>query len=97
MATVKQYSLNLWKVQKVVMKKLGLDVTWGGPADKISAMGSDVMLAVLIKMLVDKGIVTDAELNAAYTAVASATFPPVIWPAPPPMGEGDPADPDLGA
>lgn len=96
MATVKQYSRNLWTVQKTIMRKLGLDVLWGGPEDKIRAMSGDVMLGTLIKLLTDKGVLTDAELNAAYTAVAAFDFP-VIRDGPlPPLGEGDPADPDLG-
>lgn len=96
MATVKQYSLNLWKVQRTVMKKLGLDIAWAGPAEKVPAMASAVMLATLVKILTDKGVVTDAELNTAYTTVRDADFP-IVWPAPPPMGEGEPEDPDLGA
>lgn len=96
MPTVKQYSLNLWKVQKVIMSKLGLNVSWSGPEDKARAMTEDIMLGTLLKVLVDKGLVTDAELNAAYTTVATATFPPGVWAPPPPLGEGDPADPDLG-
>lgn len=96
MATIKQYTTNLWRVQKVVMRKLGLAVAWSGSEEKIRALGSDVLLATLLKILVDKGVMTDGELNAAYLAVANADFPVIKDQAFPALGEGEPADPDLG-
>lgn len=97
MATLKQYTRNLWQVHRTVAGKLGLNVTWGEPEQRVLVIADDVMLAVLLKLLVDKGLVTDAELNAAYNAAASAALPkqPPVVAAP---GEDEaPAEPDLGA
>lgn len=97
MATVKQYTANLWKAHKVVCRKLGMDVSWGDPGERVRVVSSDVMLAGLLKILVDKGVISDADLTAAYTAITNATFPvlpPVGYPN---FAEGDvAADPDLG-
>lgn len=97
MATVKQYALNLWKAQKVVVRKLGMDITWGGPADRVRFISDDIMLAGLIKILVDKGVITDADLTSAYNAITNMAFPslPVV-PRPDLDGGGAADDPDLG-
>jgi hypothetical protein len=94
-ATVKQYTLNLWRFQKTVCRKLGMDPSRGTDAEKAQIISGNVLTAVLIKILTDKGVMTDAELNAAYTAVAGADFP-VLRTVLPEPGEGEPDDPDLG-
>lgn len=97
MATVKQYAIRLWDVHKTISGKLGLSIEWGSSADRVPALTTDVMLAGLVKVLTDKGLLTDAELNAVFNSIASATFPPL--PAVTPMpGDGvTAADPELGA
>jgi|SRR5689334_13484705 len=97
MATVKQYALQLWSAHKTVCQKLGSDITWGSVDERVRVLGTDVMLGTLIKVLVDQGVVTNAQLTAAYNAVTSATFPslpPDI--AAPDTGQTVP-DPDLGS
>jgi hypothetical protein len=96
MATVKQYALNLWRAHRAVCRKLGADLSWGDSTERIRMLGSDVMLAGLIKVLTDKSLVTDQELDTVFTAITNADFPvlsPVIAPEP---GLETP-DPDLGS
>lgn len=96
MATVKQYAISLWRAHRAVCRKLGADLSWGDPTERIRVIGSDVMLAGLIKVLTDKSLVTDQELNAVFTAITNADFPalgPVSAPGP---GQETP-DPDLGS
>lgn len=97
MATVKQYALRLFKTQKSVAQQLGTDITWGGADARVAALTNDVMLAALIKILVDAGVITDAQLTAAYGAVTSAVFPPQPAVIQSPMDGTPVPDPDLGA
>lgn len=97
MATVKQYALQLWGAHKVVSAKLGLNVEWGSADVRTSVIATDVMLGTVLKVLVDKGLVTNADLTAAFNAVAGAAFPslPSVVPN---SSDGQPIpDPDLGA
>lgn len=95
MATVKQYTLSLWRAHRAVCRKLGTDVSWGDSSERVRAVSSDLMLAGLIKVLTDKGLITDQELNAVYSAITTADLPAL-----PPVGCPDtgqwPSDPDLG-
>jgi hypothetical protein len=95
MASVKTYVQKLWTVHKTVSRKLGADVSWGSIDSRVNALTTDVIVACLVKTLTDKGLVTDAELQAVFNAVASADFP-----AQPntvePVDGGSPPDPDLG-
>lgn len=94
MATVKQYAINLWKTHRAVAQKLGMNMAVGGPEERIRALSSDVLLAGLVKILTDKGVVTDAELNAMYTSLANADYPrPGTVPQDP---DQQAPDPDLG-
>ena len=96
MATVKQYTLNLWRAHKTVCQKLGMDVTYGDPQERVRVISWDVMLAGLVKVLTDKVLVTDAELTAVFNAITSASFPPLPLVSPPDFDQTVP-DPDLGA
>lgn len=98
MATVKQYAIQLWQTQKTVSQKLGADIASSDTTSRVVAVTSDVMLAGLIKILVDKGVITNQDLTAAYTAITNASFPQLGPVVPLSMGEGNPVpDPDLGA
>lgn len=96
MATIKQYAVQLWQTHKTVCQKFGVDVSTSDSRTRTMIVSEDVMLGTLMKILVDKGLITNAELTAAYTAVTNATFPPL----PPEVvvtSDGPPpADPDLG-
>lgn len=95
MATVKAYALNLWRAHRTISRKLGLSVDYGSADVQVLVASSDVMLAGLVKVLTDKGLVTDAELNTVYTALANFTYPPLST-TPAPEDGGTAPDIDLG-
>jgi hypothetical protein len=73
MATVKQYVVNMRNAQQAVAIKLGSSL-----ADKRSQVLVTSVLAiqaVLIKLLVDKGVVTDQELTTALNTALNDTYP----------------------
>jgi len=95
--TVKQYALRLWGVRKTVTQKLGTDITTADIATRAEMLASDVVTAVVLKLLVEKGVFTDAELNAAANAVVNANFPQLQTVVPSSMDGFSVPDPDLGA
>lgn len=73
MATVQTYVSQILQVQKQVALKMGSSIL-----DKrlqILLASSAVPVAVLIKVLVDKGIVTNAELQNALDTAMNDTWP----------------------
>lgn len=98
MATLKAYATNLWKVQRAVCAKLGLQVAAAPLSERALAVSGDILLGTLCKVLVDKGLVTDAELNAAYNAAASANIPPLAVDVAMATQDGEVVpDPEMGA
>lgn len=96
MATVKQYTIGLWRAHRTVSRKLGLAADWGSLDQRAGVVSTDVMLAGLIKLLTDAGVITDAQLNAMYTAIAAADYPKLPSMVPN-TEDGEPvAEPDLG-
>lgn len=97
MATVKQYAIRLWDIRKTVCQKLGSDITYADITTRAEALASDVVTATVLKVLVDNGVLTDAQLNQAANAIINATFPQ-LPPVVPSSMDGTPLpDPDLGA
>lgn len=68
MATVKQYIQALRDRQIVIARKFGTDVTRIDMQARVLNLALLALLAVLIKTLVDKGLITDAELTATLNA-----------------------------
>lgn len=97
MATVKQYALKLWDIRTTVSRQLGSDIATADAATRAEAMASDVVTATVLKLLVDKGVVTDAQLNAAAAAIMGAAFPQLPVVVASSMDGGPVPDPDLGA
>lgn len=96
MTTVKQYAVSLWGIRKAVCRQLGSDITYADIATRAEALAGDVVLATVLKLLVDRGVITDAQLNAAAGAVIGASFPQ-LQPAVASSMDGAPVpDPDLG-
>lgn len=65
MATVKAYTQTLLDRQQVIARKLGTNI--GGIGDvqtRVVNRALLILVAVLVKTLVDKGVITDAELSA---------------------------------
>jgi hypothetical protein len=72
MATVKAYVVAMRTAQKQVGLKLGSGL--GDKRAQVLVTSVLAILGVLIKLLVDKGIVTDAELQAALNAAQADTY-----------------------
>jgi hypothetical protein len=79
MATLKAYVTNIWSAQKTIYRKLS-----GGQSDdlklmpfelRVAFLTVDVILGVILKALTDKGVLTDADLQAALTNATSASYP----------------------
>lgn len=74
MATVKQYVSALSNRQQVIAAKYGSDVTSAPKPARVLNKSLLVLLAVLVKTLVDKGVITDADLNATLDAARDDTY-----------------------
>ena len=85
MATVKQYIVALRQRQDVIAKKLGCVISQEPKGARVINISLLALLSVLIKTLVDKGVITDAELVATLQAAADDVWPdegPIV---PPPL------------
>ena len=87
MATLGQYFNQLWAKQSALSKKVGAWLPGMGTEHRVILACSDAGLAVLLKLLVDKGLITDADLLAAFGAATAADFA-AVTPQPEP-GAGD--------
>lgn len=97
MATFKQYALKIWDTHRAVSQKLGADISTAELTDRVNAVTTDVILAGLVKALTDAGVITDAQLNAAYNAIKAAPLPPLPAVVTPTSDNPAGPDPDLGA
>lgn len=85
MATVQQYSVQLLGAARRVALKMGLEPTLAGKETRIMLRVLVGINAALIKTLVDKGVITDADLFAAIASTVGSPYPdePVDPPGPP--------------
>ncbi len=98
MASLKTYTLQLWRTHRDFAEKLGLKLGWSQLGFRVIALSNDLILAVLIKTLTDKGVLTDQELNAAYTAARALDLPQLPSEVPAPEGDNSTVpEPDLGS
>jgi hypothetical protein len=65
MASVRQYQATLRSWQNWVAVQMGTDLTTAPVALRAIAAADAAILGVLVKALVDKGVVTEAEIAAA--------------------------------
>lgn len=63
MATVKQYIQALQDRQTIIAKKFGADITGADKQTRVMNLALLALIAVLVKTLVDKGLITDADLT----------------------------------
>lgn len=74
MATVKAYVTALSNRQQVIAMKYGADITRTSKTTRVAVRSVLVLLAVVIKTLVDKGVITDAELTATLDAARDDAY-----------------------
>lgn len=95
MATLKVYARQLWGVQRAVCEKLGVQIAWAPLDQRAAVLSSDVTTAIILKLLTDKGVITDAELLVLANQVKAADIPQLSVTVN--MNEdGTVPDPDLG-
>lgn len=102
MATLKTYVRTLWGAEKTIYGKLT-----GGMGDlkiipyelRIAFLTINVILGVILKALTDKGVITDADLQASLNTATGAAYPqqPVSVPRTDEDQGTIAPDPDLGA
>lgn len=68
MATARQYWNGLKTVRDAVALRLGVDIPGSNVGIRAASGGDLAALAVVLKVLTDKGLVSDAEWQAAQAA-----------------------------
>jgi len=76
MTTIPQYARVMRNAQWDVCMRLGVDMSTATSTERAMAISGLVTQAILVKALVDKGIITDAELLAAINAVRNSPWQP---------------------
>lgn len=74
MATIKQYVKNLRDAQYDVALKFGTDLSMSDAPMRALMLSNLTVTAILMKSLVDKGVITDAELKATLDQVRQAVY-----------------------
>lgn len=77
MASLKVYGRTLWELQQTICNRVGFDLRRSSTETRGVVISVDATFALLIKALVDKGVFTDAELNAAVQSVRNTNFSPL--------------------
>lgn len=95
MATIKNYVLNLFDAQQWIARQMGVDIRRIGTEARVTILAQDLTTAVILKTLVDKGVVTDAELVATMTTVRNAVYQRQPIEVIPPADGSDIPPPDL--
>lgn len=98
MAAFRTYARTLWNTQVSVCSQLGIDLTTASQVVRIQMICTDIMMAGLIKVLTDAGVITDAQLKVVFDAITAATFPSQPMSIPVPLDETQvTATPDFGS
>lgn len=97
MATFRTYAQTLWKTQVSVCSGLGIDLRTASQVVRIQMICTSIIIAGLVKVLTDAGVITDAQLKTVFDSISASTFPsqPVSVPAPLDETQTSP-DPSLG-
>jgi len=83
MATIPVYVQKLWDAQQWIARQMGVDIRVVSQETRVGILAQDLTTAVILKTLVDKGVVTDAELTTTMNAVRNAIYarqPPEVIP-----------------
>lgn len=75
MATVKTYANQFTRRAVVVARKFGFDPELSDKPTRVLVRTLMVVLGVVVKLLVDKGVFTDQELLAAFDTAADDAYP----------------------
>lgn len=97
MATVKQYAIEIWKVQQEVSRKLGFDFRVAELPVRVIVASTSIMIGAVLRILFLKNVATDTELQTLFANIRDAEYPqlPNMPPAVP-EDEAEMPPPDLG-
>src|SRR5689334_5074666 len=76
MTTLKTYSGWLTQTAAAVARRMGFNVTGASKEARVQARVTVGLIAGVVKILVDKGVVTDAEVQAMLTGFGTDTYAP---------------------
>lgn len=84
MATIPQYVKQMRDAQWDIARKLGVDLSRADKTTRVLMLSNLVVTAVLVKTVVDQGLVTDAQLKATFSNLRQAAYAdeppePVGW------------------
>lgn len=74
MASLATYVGQLWDRQRTIAVKFGADLSRADKQTRVLDRSLLVLLATVIKTLVDKGVLTDAELLATLDTARDAAY-----------------------
>lgn len=80
MSTIPQYVKLMRDAMWDIAQRLGVDMSEEPKATRAEILANFAVQAVLIKALVDKGVITDAELLTAVNAMRSSPWSPGVLP-----------------
>ena len=75
MATVKTYGTRLWGAYRALGRAMGVDLASSSKEARVLIKATCAILGVLLKVLVDRGVLTDAQLEAGYAAAEAELYP----------------------
>jgi hypothetical protein len=74
-ATVKQYGTRLWRAYRTLGRAMGVDLGSMPKETRVLVKATCAILGTLLKVLVDRNVVTDAQLEAGYAAAEVELYP----------------------
>lgn len=76
MATVRQYVTQMRGTMNTVATQMGVDVTRTDKQARVTVTCLLAIIAVVVKTLVDKGVISNAELQATLDGAVGEVWPP---------------------
>ena len=75
MATARQYASQVYDGQRAIAAKMGVVLDTEAKGIRVVLKCTSVIFGVLMKLLVDKGLLTNADLTDAFAFVQSDSYP----------------------
>lgn len=74
MTSIPQYVKIMRDAQWSIASKLGVDISRADKTTRVLMLSTLVVLAVVVKTIVDQGLVTDAQLKATLNTLRQAAY-----------------------
>lgn len=75
MASIGDYLQRLRLMHRATAKRMGLDLQGASQENRVLAASAGAVIATIVKALVDKGVITDADLEAAWQETVAFPLP----------------------